>query len=72
MSACYLLWIYGVIISRSVTNSFMTSQKWTGHFRALGKSVIIELIFDKLALYSQALTKGQDKLVNHLSKHQGL
>ena len=42
MGVCYLLLIYEGIISRSVTNSFVTSQKWTGHFRALSKSVIIE------------------------------
>lgn len=58
MSVCYLLLIYGVIISRSVTNSFMTSQKWTGHFRALGKSVIIELIFDKTFSVQPSSNKG--------------
>lgn len=55
-----------------MTNSFATSQKWTGHFRALNKFVNIEQIFDKTCSVCQALTKGQDKLVNHWSKHQGL
>lgn len=48
-----------------MTNSFATSQKWTGHFRALNKFVNIEQIFDKTCSVCQALTKGQDKLVNH-------
>ena len=58
MGVCYLLLIYGVIISRSVTNSSVTSQKWTGHFRALSKSVIIELIFDKTCSVQPSSYKG--------------